>query len=270
MSATDEAILLAREGVYLYCGPFSFTRNLLKLVTFKKVKENGTVILTTRRLVFLKSGGFLKDLLAPGLDQASQLDERFARQGGLAWPVPEIQTLSINSGSLGATPISDWHFVHQPTRQRYTVRFFDRAAASEFARQLDAPQLSTKPGVPSEPEWRFLGLPVEFGLPAPAGQGMEVAYARSVLVIASRQLLADKPDVAVHDLEKLLSVPTYRDNPIHAPFVAVAHYLRALAKLKQRDQTGARQDLETCVRMAPQYVLARQTLRSLVQTTPPA
>lgn len=269
MSATDEEIRLANEGVYLYCGPLSFVRNLLKLATFKKVKENGAMVLTDQRLVFLKSSGFVKDLLAPVVDQAGQLDHRLARQGGLSWPVTEVQTLSTNSGSVGATSVSDWHFVHQPTRQEYTVRFFDRAAASAFASQLHAPPLPTAPQAPTEAEWKFLGLPVGFGLPAPAGREMEVAYARSVLVIASRQLLAEKPDVARHDLGKLLLVPAYRDNPVHAPFIAVAHYLHALARLKQQDQAGARQDLETCVRMAPQYELARQTLKSLIPPAPP-
>jgi hypothetical protein len=263
MNASGEQILLEERQVYLFTGPISPLKNLRKLLTFQKFKDNCAVVLTNTRLAFLKSQGFLKDVTGPILERADQLDDLIAKQGGLTLPAAEIKTLSTKSG--GPAPISDWRFVHEPAQQEYTVRFFDVRAAERFAQALRSlERLAVAPvQPPSTAEWKFLGLPVEFGLPAPAGQGMEVAYGRSVIVMACRQILAEKPDLAIHDAEKLIKVPAHRDNPAAAPFVAVAYYLRGLARLKKNDLTGAREDMETCVRMAPQYLQARQKFQQL-------
>jgi len=230
----------------------------------------GTVVATSLRLAFVRRKGFFQALLGmPTIASIEQLESMLAAQGGFSSPIPDIQVRRVVSGSKGYVDGMGPYSIAEIGRGTPTIneafRFFGEKTAREL---LDAVGLAPPVGAavaasPAAAALLELGLPADYGLPAPPEKQPDVAFLRATLAFAWRQVQEQKWSYAVHDASKLLTDDMLSKLAAYGPGLAAAFYVRGLGQEKQGDRAAAASSYREALARDAGYSRAREALLRL-------
>ena len=272
LKTVPEAFCIVREGAE---GP-------------EKTEGLGTVVLTDRRIAFVRRKGLLQILIKmPTITSVEQLDKMVAAQGGVSVILSAIKdagTRSSKTGYSGANfPCSDLTIAYEEPAVRKTFRLFGEQAAGEVfnlmsgAARGDMLRTSSSGGAPpprtaplegpvspSAAALVELGLGADYALPVPPDQGPQVAFLRATLGFAWKQIREKKWDYAVNDASKLLDEHNLKVYAAYGPGLAAAFYIRGLGHEKKGNREKAAADYRNAMTHDPNHKPAAEGLRRVV------
>lgn len=233
---------------------------------------SGSLCLTDRRLVFLKSS--VRQRLAcrgPRPETIEELTEILSTQRGREIPLSLVGGARLSAkgrgtyGGYGVTDISEIAVDFGEARRTVRFRFADGAAAERVLQRLDSilqPALGhvESPVSPLEDELLELEIPIDFGLPATPQDVAWVTWLRATAAFALRTYRAEKYRFAVNDAEKLIGDRRLQEDRRFQLILAAAYYVRGLAREALDDHTAAVEDHREALRVFPGYAPARRML----------
>ena len=263
-AADQESILLIANQPEVFCyvdfGPW------WKRLLTGGCEGSGSLCLTDRRLVFLKSTA--RQRLAccgPRPATTEELRSMLVACGGREIPLEEIQDSRLTArgrgtyGGYGTTVVSELAITVGERRRTIRFRFGEADEADRFLRQL-RPGPHERPTSPVENELRELEISLEIGLPVAPQDAAWVAWLRATTAFALRTFRSGQYALAVADAERLIGDPRLRTDVRFLSILAAAHYIRGLAfeSLKRPDE--AREDFHAALRISPGYGPARRQI----------
>ena len=180
---------------------------------------SGTFVLTDQRILFIQSKGAGQRLGgSPNVEAVNQADQLLSAQGGFSVPRSALTSTQIsNSGSAGYAygrgSFSDLVVRSTNLAHEKTFRFYGKDTASEVLLLLKPFEEESGLISPVTAELAELGIPFDYGLPAPPEQQMQVAWYRSTLGFAYRTFKKNGLDFAIRDATLLIDDANLQNSP---------------------------------------------------------
>jgi hypothetical protein len=229
---------------------------------------SGTFVLTSQRILFIQSKGAGQRLGgSPNVESVSQADQFLSAQGGFAVPRSALTSTQVSaSGSAGYAygqgSFSDLTIRATNLPHEKTFRFFGKNTASDVLRLLRLSE-APAPVSPIAAEFAELGIPLDYGLPAPPDRQMQVTWYRATLGFAYRTLKKGEPDLAIRDATLLIDDADLRSSPQYARILAAAYYVCGLAYERKGDKAQATLNYRGALDHVPSYELAARALERI-------
>ena len=227
---------------------------------------SGTFVLTNQRILFIQSKGAGQRLGgSPNVESVSQADQFLSAQGGFSVPRSALSAQVSNSGlagyAYGRGPFSDLTIRSTHPPHEKTFRFYGKNTASEVLRLLKPSEEEPAPASLIAAEFAELGIPLDYGLPAPPDQQMQVVWYRATLGFAYRTFKRGELDFAIKDATLLIDDANLRSSPQYALIPAAAYYVRGLAYERKGDKSQAALNYQGALECVPSYKLAARALK---------
>ena len=244
-------------------------KGVLKRLWSGGQEGSGTFVLTNQRILFIQNKGAGQRLGgSPKVESVSQADQLLSTQGGFVVPRAALTSARVSNSGLagyayGRGPFSDLTIRSTNLPGEKTFRFYGKDAAAEMLRFLKPSEEEPTPVSPVGAELAELGIPLDYGLPAPPDRQMQVAWFRATLGFAYRTLKGGKPDLAIRDATLLIDDAGLRNSAQYALVLAAAYYVRGRAYELKGERPQAALNYQGALLCVPGYEPAARALRQV-------